>query len=60
MREQLLTMLEDEALAGEWHSFLTLLLYELDDDSATPPVFLSAAMIGELADMSAEDDGAED
>ena len=53
MREQLLTMLEDDELAGEWHSFLLMILYDLDDDDPqTAMVFLTAAFIGEMADMA--------
>jgi hypothetical protein len=52
MREQLLTMLEDEALVGEWEPFLVAMLYDLnDEDPDTALVFLTAAMIGEMADM---------
>jgi len=64
MREQLLTMLEDEALVGEWESFLVAMLYDLnDEDPETALVFLTAALIGEMADMeetqasTEEDDG---
>jgi len=61
VREQLLTMLEDEALAGEWHSFLMAMLYDLDDEDPQPAlVVLTAAMFGEMADMEEMQDSVDD
>jgi len=61
VREQLLAMLEDEALAGEWHSFLMAMLYDLDDEDPQPAlVVLTAAMFGEMADMEEMQDSVDD
>jgi hypothetical protein len=62
MRDQLLTMLEDEDMAGEWGGFFTAMLYDLDnEDPDAALVVLTAAMLGEMGDlaeyMAAEEDG---
>ena len=55
VRAELLTMLEDEELAGEWHSFLMAMLSDVDDeDPDTAVAFLTAAFIGELIDLAEE------
>jgi hypothetical protein len=60
MREQLLTVLEDEALVGEWQAFLTSMLYDLDDqDPEAALVVLTAVMFGEMGDMAEEEDEGE-
>ena len=60
MREQLLTMLEDEALAGDWSPFLMAMVEDLDDDDPeTALAFLTAAIIGEIGDMAEEEDDGE-
>lgn len=55
VREQLLTMLEDKELAGEWNSFLMAMLNDVDDEDPDTAVgFLTAAFIGELSDLAEE------
>jgi hypothetical protein len=58
MREQLLTMVEDEGLAGDWYPFLMAMLEDLDDDDPeTALTFLTAAVIGEMEDAAEPEDG---
>jgi hypothetical protein len=53
MREQVLTLLEDEELAGEYEQFLTTMLFDLQDENPEAAfVFLTAAMFGEMGDMA--------
>ncbi len=60
MREQLLTMLEDEALAGDWFPFLMAMVEDLDDDDPDTALgFLTGAILGEISEMAEEEDGGE-
>lgn len=65
MREHLLTLLEDEDLAGEYAPLLTATLYELEEENSDAALaVLTAAMLSELEDMAeyvlGEEDEGED